>query len=797
MRTGTIPYQKYATGSNLFTEERGLQFLNLLNKNNALWVVISFLLGRASIAGGLLPFGMALYVAAAGMNINRYLVSVFIILGMLTRSASDQLYVILASMLLYKVFSITFKDEKRASNIKVAILAFISTMIPEMVTVYLQGFLVYDLIKAIFHGLIIFLLVFIYRNATNAINRIQSGSILTNEEIISVAVLTALVLSGLSDIYIMGFALKNVLSILVILVCSFKCGPGMGAAAGVTIGLIISLNTQLAPVIVGSYAICGLLSGVLRNLGKVGSGLGFILGNAVFTLYINGSTEVLIYFKEIAAASIVFMIIPQKAMDYIMNAFKSSEGAYPDKKGYTDRIKELTVDKLNKFSESFKELSKTFSEISETKVATDKQDIAVLFDRVADRVCKDCSLCLHCWDRNFYNTYQVMFKIVERLDLKGRIEEKDIPTYFMERCERIGDFVTAVNSVYELFKVDMVWRGKISESRELVSQQLEGLSKVVSNLASEIDSEVKFKTNLEEAIIANLNKIGIKLAEVVVTENKWEKYEVNISHKGCGGKRTCISSIEKIVSDVVGRKMVKSGTDCVKKGKTCTINFVEEEAYSVITGIAKLSKYDNMVSGDNYTFMNTGNGKFIVALSDGMGTGHKAAIQSRAAISMLEQFMESGFDKDTAVKLINSVLVLKSDEESFATIDLSIIDLYDGEVEFVKIGAVPAFIKRDDRVDTVKSMSLPAGILSNVEMELVHRKVENGNFIILVTDGIIDAFKEEEDGDKLLRNFISDIGSINPQEIADLILDEAYKKCEGKPIDDMLVSVAKVWKRVS
>jgi stage II sporulation protein E len=186
-----------------------------------------------------------------------------------------------------------------------------------------------------------------------------------------------------------------------------------------------------------------------------------------------------------------------------------------------------------------------------------------------------------------------------------------------------------------------------------------------------------------------------------------------------------------------------------------------------------------------------------VALSDGMGTGHKAAIQSRAAISMLEQFMESGFDKDTAVKLINSVLVLKSDEESFATIDLSIIDLYDGEVEFVKIGAVPAFIKRDDRVDTVKSMSLPAGILSNVEMELVHRKVENGNFIILVTDGIIDAFKEEEDGDKLLRNFISDIGSINPQEIADLILDEAYKKCGGKPIDDMLVSVAKVWKRVS
>jgi stage II sporulation protein E len=389
-----------------------------------------------------------------------------------------------------------------------------------------------------------------------------------------------------------------------------------------------------------------------------------------------------------------------------------------------------------------------------------------------------------------------MFRIVEKLDSKGRIEDRDIPGYFLDRCERISDFVIAVNNVYELFKVDMVWKGKISESRELVSQQLEGLSKVVSNLASEIDSEVKFKVNLEENIIASLNKIGIKLAEVVVVENKWGKFEVNISHKGCGGKRVCISSIEKIVSDVVGRKMIKDGVECTRKGKTCTLCLIEEEAYSVTTGIAKLSKYDNMVSGDNYTFMNTGNGKFIVALSDGMGTGHKAAIQSRATISMLEQFMESGFDKDTAVKLINSVLVLKSDEDSFATIDLSIIDLYDGEVEFVKIGAVSAFIKRDEKVEVVKSMSLPAGILSNIEMELVHRKVESGNFIILVTDGIIDAFKKDGDGDKLLQQFINDIGSINPQEIADLILDEAYRKCESKPVDDMMVSVAKVWKRV-
>ncbi len=797
MRTGSIPYRKFGDTANTFGKTKGIQFLNFFNRSNIIFMAASFLLGRASIAGGLLPFGMAMYASSTGMDVNRYLIAAFVLLGIITRNAADQIYIAAASIFLFKAFELPFKIKRKTSDLKIAIVAFISTLIPELVTVYLQGFLLFDFLKALFHGAIVFLLVFIYRNAAGSVNKIQSGGVLTNEEIISVSILTALVLSGLSDIQVFSFELKNILSILVILICSFKCGAGVGAATGVTIGLVISINSSAAPMIVGSYAICGLLSGVLKNLGKLGSGLGFILGNAVFTLYINGSTEVLIYFKEIIFAVAIFMLIPQKFINSVMGVFGAGVPVRLDKNAYTSRIKELTVNKLNKFSNSFKELSKTFSEISETRLSVDKQDISVLFDRVADRVCKDCSLCLHCWDRNFYSTYQVMFKIVERLDQKGRIEEKDIPGYFLARCERINDFVIAVNNMYELFKVDMVWKGKISESRELVSQQLEGLAKVVSSLASEIGSEVEFKTDLEGIIAAALNRIGIKAAEVVVFENKWNKYEVNIRHKGCGGKRVCISSIEKAVSETVGRKMAKEGSECVKKpnGNVCTLRLLEEESFSVTTGVAKLSKHDSAVSGDNYTFMNSGNGKFIVALSDGMGTGYTADVQSRAAINMLEQFMESGFDKDTTVKLINSVLVLKSDEDSFATIDMSVIDLYDGEIEFVKIGAVSTFIKHAEKVETVKSVSLPAGILSNIEIELLHRKVEDGDFVILITDGIIDAFKKDGDGDKLLQQFIEDIKSINPQETADLILNEAYKKCDGKPIDDMLVTVAKVWKR--
>lgn len=797
MKLGYLPYQRFNNTAKTYGKIKFGSFINLLTASNLILLPVSFLIGRASIAGGILPFGMALFASAAGMECNRYLIGLSVIIGMITRGAPEQIYVTIAAMFLFSVLSTMVNFNKNNTTSKVAAFALLSTLIPEFVIVYMQGFLLFDALKALFHGLLIFLLVYIYRNALSGI---QKKAALNNEEIISVTILTAVGIAGLADIQVMGVVLKNLLSIVIILVSGFRCGAGVGAAAGVTMGLFASLYSPTAPFIIGSYAISGLITGTLRKLGKVGSSLGFLLGSGIFMLYMNIPGDSFAYMKEIIAAVLVFIIIPNKVTDFITNLVGAGFDISSRSVHYTGRIKEMTVDRLNSFSKTFRELSKTFCEISDTKSMADKQDISILFDRVADRVCKDCCLCLHCWDRNFYNTYQVMFKIVETLEDKGRIERSDIPKYFMDRCERINDFVISVNNVYELFKVDRVWKSRICESRELVSQQLEGLSKVVSKLASEIDTEVNFKIDLENSLFQSLDRAGIRVRDVKVLETVWGKYEVSITHKGCGGKRQCVNTIEKIATEVLGRKMTKETTDCQKgiKDSHCTLKLIEEEIYSVTTGVSKLSKYNSLVSGDNYTFLNTGNGKYIVALSDGMGSGYKAAVHSRATISMLEQFMESGFDKDMSVKLINSVLVLKSEDEAFSTIDMSVIDLYNGDVEFVKTGAVSTFIKREHKVDVVRSISLPAGILSNIETEILKRSIDSGEYLIHVTDGVLDAFKKENgNNDESFINFINDISTKNPQEIADAILNEAYKKCDSKPCDDMLAVVAKVWKKVS
>ncbi|NLL06329.1 MAG: stage II sporulation protein E [Clostridiaceae bacterium] len=800
MKTQAIPYPKLGDVGKVYERTKeGLMLDVSISKSNAIILLISFMLGRISLFQGFMPFGIAFFIAASSTRISRILMGLAVSIGMITGGGFEQVYITVTSIVIFSALEMLFANTKSKNNgLKIPIIAFVSVSIPQMVMVFFQGFLLYDTLKSICYSGLVFALVFIFKNSISIIEGTKKRNVFSNEEMISIAMLMTLTLAGIGNVQLAGMNLINVMGILAILLFSMSAGPGVGAAVGVIVGLVVNMTNPGVPMVIASYAFCGLLCGVFKSLGKVGACLGFIAANALLTLYLNGSTEILIYIKDILAAVLIVLFIPKKIMTNTLEYFTASTVGTRDKQGYSTRIKELTIDRLNKFSKAFGELSKTFSEISQTSTATSKQDITSLFDRVADKVCKDCSLCMHCWDRNFYNTYQVMFKIVEKLDDKGYINEEDIPDYFMDRCERISDFVRQVNNVYELFKVNLVWKNRVGESRGLMSQQLDGLSRVIANLANEIDYDVKFKGDLEDRLLVELDKAGIKANDAVIFQNKWGKNEVTIFHKGCGGIRNCINNIEKVATGVIGRKMIKESNECVQNHKTgiCTLKLVEEETFRVTTGVARLGKYESSVSGDNYTFMNTGDGKYIVALSDGMGSGQKADCQSRAAISLLEQFMETGFDKDTAIKLINSILVLKSDDDSFATIDLSAIDLYDGKVEFVKIGAVSTYIKRPDRVETVKTVSLPAGILSDIETEMICKNVSNGDFIIMVSDGIIDSFKSEEGGEKSLVNYIEEIENVNPQGIADIILNKAYSNSGNKAIDDMTVLVAKVWKKV-
>lgn len=225
-----------------------------------------------------------------------------------------------------------------------------------------------------------------------------------------------------------------------------------------------------------------------------------------------------------------------------------------------------------------------------------------------------------------------------------------------------------------------------------------------------------------------------------------------------------------------------------------TYSFTEETNFQVIHGSARAVKDEEGISGDNFAFMEMGTGRALMSLSDGMGSGFDAYRDSEIVIELLEELLDCGFSEEVALRLINSVFLVNSESLSPATVDMGIIDMYSGVCDFVKLGAASTFIKRGKWVESIKSTSLPMGFFERPDMESVSKKLYNGDYIIMVSDGILDSIKSE-DKEKELGRIIMNIEGKQPKEMADAILTEVIGGGGSEICDDMTVLVAGVWER--
>ena len=225
-----------------------------------------------------------------------------------------------------------------------------------------------------------------------------------------------------------------------------------------------------------------------------------------------------------------------------------------------------------------------------------------------------------------------------------------------------------------------------------------------------------------------------------------------------------------------------------------TVRFVEDVNFRILYGAAKVTKDRETISGDNYMCTAEDNGQFFMCLSDGMGSGLEACKESEHVVDLLEQLVESGFSGESAAKLVNSVLNLQMRGGKFSTVDVSIIDLYTGMCHFLKAGAATTFIKRDQWVESISSESMALGLVFPADYESLTKKLYNGDFLIMVTDGVLDALPEER-AEETLKEIILQTHAKAPQELGRGILQKVLALCEYKAADDMTVLAAGVWKK--
>ena len=755
-----------------------------INKDVLVVLLMGFLLTRANILNKLTPFGfafLAAYIIIKGTNIP-LLISVLI--GTCIFQGFKGIGYILAYVFFYGFFSI-IKKGKTYSLVKASLVAAIIFTCCRILGICMDKTLfIYDLFMAIFEGVVVFTMIYIF-SFSIPIDQIK-GANFTNEKIICSFIVLALTLAGINDISIFGIGLKNIFSVVIILYLSHNKGAFIGGTTGIILGMIAYISDPEMPFIIGIFGISGLLAGIFKDLGKCGSALGFLLGNGILSFYINGLGISFLNTKEMILGIVLFLLSTKKVDGKIIDTITVNSDTNKD---YIKKRDEVVIRRLDRMVELFNNLSNTFKESAEKKDVHSNGEVYAVVDGVANNVCKHCYKHEKCWGRNYYGTYQNLLKLVGLVEMKTA-EDKVVYSEAKKYCIRFGDVIEEIDRAVDKLKFNHMWKLKLTENRLLLSEQLESVGKIIKNLTTDIYTNSSFNEDVEQNLYKMLKNNRVDVREVSVTQIGQEDFEIFIELNSITQDK---NQLKAMVSECLGFP-VMSDSNFRENSRAHRFKLIRRNRFSAITKMVNMPNSEDRMSGDSFTFGEIENTHFS-AICDGMGIGRKANEESKVAISLLERLMEANVDKNLTLRTINSVLRAKSNEEIFTTLDLSFIDLYSGKLQMIKTGAPATFIKKKDRVEVINANTLPVGILKDIDFNVYEEYIEDGDIIIMMSDGVLEADREMYNGESWMKDIIMNIESINPLTIAKEILEEA-KNVISNDRDDMTVLVTKVWKNI-
>lgn len=456
------------------------------------------------------------------------------------------------------------------------------------------------------------------------------------------------------------------------------------------------------------------------------------------------------------------------------------------------------VIRIDKFTDAVKSLSETFLHLEGARSSFSHEEVEQIYEQVQERVCASCSNRQDCQEVHQLQTHQLIYEVLLTVEKFGADLNVEMSRKLTKRCIRSHEFLRETLEAFQSAKQALLWNNRIIQHREGCKRQLDTFADVVSDAAREIGASIFVDEHLEKKLKTRLKKIGIRMLGSVFFVNAEGRYEIHVTAKAM--KDQCVTTKEliRVVSACTGRNMVLEADERPILGNEyCTVICMEGAAYYTLRGVAKIGKGCDRISGDSFLMMELPGGKEGAVLSDGMGSGEKAFRESARVVEMLEEMLAAGFPHKMALKLLNTALVIGREEICFSTIDMSIFDMYTGICEFVKTGASTTFIKYasdpEKKVEKITSASLPLGVLENLEVEGTSRQLQNGDVVVMVTDGVMDALPVGEQ-DVLMETLIQGTEMNNPQEMAHHILEQVLEFTGEEPLDDMTILVIGIWK---
>ena len=795
------------------------------SKQSILIYILAFMVSMVQFGNDLAPFGMAMIAAIVANNIPILIPYIITCIGTLVGFGGSGLLTYILTSLIFMALSIfvlpKINEETEQKSVMPHLL--VATFLVQIIKILFGPILIYDILSAIFLTIITCIFYKIFKSSISVIKDSKTKKAFAIEEVIGTSLLIAIGVAAFKDLSIFGYSIRNILSVLIVLILGWQNGVLVGATSGVTIGVVIAIIQRGDPIQIATFAISGMIAGLLNKVGKIGVIVGFLLGNIILSYAANGNTHSVIMVQEILIAAIGLLAMP-KNIKINIEDFVSDIKYLPKAPDNRLEQKEDMVYKLNNVSDAISEMANTYKEAAATVLEENEVEygknkeifVTELENNISDL--KDNVL----YDDLVDEESPIIDDIFKLLTEKSEISQKELLKIFENHnnyilgfddseishklMDEIDKMVKAINASYRVSKINFIWKKKMVENKEAMVNQLDGISKTISNLAENITSQnfTNKENDEKEELLNILEQKKVDVKELNIKKEKDGKIEIGIYISPCEDYNSKELEIEECLSDKIKQVITKfykqefdvQIVDCSiqKANDICYFRYISKNKFRLQIGLAKATKDGSPVSGDTTLKMKLEDGKQVIAISDGMGSGPNARKSSRIAVQMLKRLLKSGFNKETSLDMINSSMCLNSEDDSYATLDIAIFDLYEGNVEFIKNGASPTYIKDRRFVDIIKNITLPAGILNNIELKISDREIDENEILVMCSDGIVESNAEYENKELWLKHLLEQMETENVQKMADIILSEAIDNNYGTPKDDMTVIVCKVVK---
>ena len=572
-----------------------------------------------------------------------------------------------------------------------------------------------------------------------------------------------------------GLNFGRLLSAILVAESAILAGAGGGAVVGIVATIGLALFTKDFALVGAILTVSGFISGIFNMAGRFFQSMVFVLTYLLGCGFFGGvSVNTLV---EVSIASCFVCIFPVK--NFLGLFAKNRFSRINDRLVANDEV----ALKLQFTAKTLLDLQSNIQKCAKKMDSLTYKDISDIYVKAADEVCKKCSSNTFCWIKSYNEIMRALNHISKLLRQNGNLSMENVPIFLKQKCCKIEKLVGAINLGYREFLCMEQTARRVNEARSIATEQFSGMSELLMEMSEEIADFEKVDHETTQIVASILKDYGINFSGISCFLDRFDHLIIDLYLDELPEK-TQLCEMAEIISQSIDRQLeVPSIT---RANKSYKISFFEVASLRIDFSAVQTSPSGNTYCGDSYDFFMDGKGFAHMLLSDGMGNGDRAAVDSVMTCSTMKRLLQTGFGFKSTLKLLNLSFAIKSKEESLATIDTCTIDLYTGMVKFVKAGATYSYVSSKGSIKEIPCSSLPIGIIQGIAFDSKELKLSKGDVIVMVTDGVTAAGTDWVSCE--LKAHIKQ----SSKEIANKIMEGAKKRSDCGHADDITVLVSKI-----